>query len=169
MTANDSENTFTLPPIQTYLSLPEKTACPNPKCKRDLYYYPPTQVDDVKAPILLSCASCKHAFPSPPTAESQTPTERVSVTDTHYEVLGVGKTATADEISRAYRKKSLQCHPDRTIGREAEWERLTKAYEVLGDKRKRYWYDIDLEKGTRETTTEDPTSQGSLRRGHYSY
>lgn len=168
MTAKDSENTSKLPPIQTYLSLPEKTACPNSKCKRDLYYHPPTQVNDVKAPILLSCASCKHTFPFPPTADSQLPTERGSVTETHYEVLGVGKAATTDEISRAYRKKSLQCHPDRTTGREAEWERLTKAYEVLGDKRKRYWYDIELEKGTGETGTEDPTAQGNQQRGRNS-
>src|ERR1700738_68376 len=110
-------------PLPTYLSLPTKTACP--ACSKDLYYYPPTKINNVKSPLTLSCASCSNTFPpsSPPTEAMS----NLTLTETHYEVLGVERTATPDEISRAYRKKSLKCHPDRTSGREAEWDKLTKA------------------------------------------
>jgi DnaJ domain len=148
-------------PLPTHLSPSTKIKCPNSKCGKDLYYYPPTKVIDVRSKIVLSCASCSHIFPS----QIEPPTEaisKLSITQTHYEILGVENTATSDEISRAYRKKSLQCHPDRTRGREKEWDQLTKAYEVLGDKRKRHWYDVELEKGIINVdATEDPSAQGT--------
>jgi len=148
-------------PLPTYLSPPTKITCPSSKCGKDLYYHPLTKINDVKTTVTLSCASCNHIFPpptDPPTAELS----NLSITQTHYETLGVEKTATIDEISRAYRKKSLQCHPDRIRGREKEWEQLTKAYEILGDKRKRHWYDVELEKGIETTdSAEDPSVQGT--------
>jgi hypothetical protein len=150
-------------PLPTYLSLPTKIKCPKSSCGKDLYYYPPTKVNNVKTSMTLSCASCKYVFqPPPPSAEPPTETlSKLSIALTHYEILGVEKTASPDEISRAYRKKSLQCHPDRTRGREKEWDQLTKAYDILGDKRKRHWYDVELEKGVpNPDATEDPASQG---------
>jgi hypothetical protein len=148
-------------PIPTYLSPPTKVKCPNSKCSRDLYYYPPTRINDVKTPVILSCASCNHTFP-PPTDLPTEALSKLSITQTHYETLGVEKNATIDEISRAYRKKSLQCHPDRTRGREKEWEQLTKAYEILGDKRKRHWYDVELEKGIQTTDAAEDSSAQSI-------
>lgn len=145
-------------PLQTYLQPATKITCPS--CSIDLYYYPPTKVNNVKSPIHLSCAGCKNNFPPSPAP----PTEQLSKLSitTHYEILGVERTATPDEISRAYRKKSLKCHPDRTTGREREWEQLTKAYEILGDKRKRHWYDMELDKGvSNPDPADDPTSQGT--------
>jgi molecular chaperone DnaJ len=61
----------------------------------------------------------------------------------YYEVLGVGRTATADEIKKAYRKTAMQYHPDRNPGDKAAEEKFkeaAEAYEVLSDadKRKRY-------------------------------
>jgi hypothetical protein len=145
-------------PLPTYLSLPTKTSCP--ACSKDLYYYPLTKINNVKSPLVLSCASCTNIFPTP--IDPVEAMSKLSITTTHYETLGVSQTATPDEISRAYRKKSLKCHPDRTQGREKEWEQLTKAYDILGDKRKRHWYDIELEKGVVDPDLqEDPASQGT--------
>ncbi len=60
-----------------------------------------------------------------------------------YEVLGVSKTASADEIKRAYRKLALQYHPDKNKTKEAEgkFKEVTQAYEVLSDSQKKAQYD----------------------------
>lgn len=62
----------------------------------------------------------------------------------YYEVLGVGKTATAEEIKTAFRKKAKECHPDLHPGdqeAEAQFKELNEAAEVLVDPDKRAKYD----------------------------
>jgi DnaJ-class molecular chaperone len=61
----------------------------------------------------------------------------------YYASLGVSKTATADEIKRAYRKLALEYHPDRNKTKEADgkFKEVTQAYEVLSDQQKRQTYD----------------------------
>jgi len=61
----------------------------------------------------------------------------------YYSTLGVQKTASVDEIKKAYRKMALQYHPDRNKTKEAEakFKEVTKAYEVLSDQQKRSTYD----------------------------
>ena len=62
----------------------------------------------------------------------------------YYEVLGVDKKASADEIKKAYKKMAIKYHPDRTPGdKEAEdkFKEAAEAYEVLSDDNKRARYD----------------------------
>jgi molecular chaperone DnaJ len=58
----------------------------------------------------------------------------------YYEVLGVGKSASADEIKKAFRRLAIQHHPDRG-GDEAQFKEVNEAYEVLKDDSKRKRYD----------------------------
>src|SRR5690606_18389310 len=61
----------------------------------------------------------------------------------YYEILGVGKNATADELKKAYRKLALEYHPDRNKSKEADakFKELNAAYEILKDPEKRKVYD----------------------------
>lgn len=62
----------------------------------------------------------------------------------YYEVLGVKKEATSDEIKKAYRKLAVQYHPDKTKGdkkKEELFKEITEAYETLSDPKKRQQYD----------------------------
>lgn len=59
----------------------------------------------------------------------------------YYEVLGVGKDASADEIKKAFRKQAIQHHPDKEGGDESKFKEVNEAYEVLKDQSKRQRYD----------------------------
>src|SRR5260370_7194051 len=62
----------------------------------------------------------------------------------YYEALGGGRTATAEDLKRAYRKLALQFHPDRNPNdpqAEARFKEVNEAYEVLSDQSKRQRYD----------------------------
>ena len=59
----------------------------------------------------------------------------------YYEVLGVSKSASADEIKKAFRKAAVKYHPDKEGGDEAKFKEINEAYEVLKDQQKRQRYD----------------------------
>ena len=62
----------------------------------------------------------------------------------YYEVLGVSRSASADEIKKAYRRLAMKHHPDRNkddSGSEGKFKEVKEAYEVLRDSDKRAAYD----------------------------
>ena len=63
----------------------------------------------------------------------------------YYDLLGIERTATDDELKKAYRRKALELHPDRNYGNVDETTKLfaeiQTAYEVLSDPQERAWYD----------------------------
>lgn len=68
----------------------------------------------------------------------------MSTTEDYYTILGVSKTASQDEIKKAYRKLAMQYHPDRNPDNkeaEAKFKDINEAYEVLKDEQKRAAYD----------------------------
>ncbi len=59
----------------------------------------------------------------------------------YYEVLGINKDASDDEIKKAFRNKATELHPDKEGGDEAKFKEAGEAYEVLKDSQKRQRYD----------------------------
>ena len=68
----------------------------------------------------------------------------------HYEVLGVSREATPDEIKKAYRRLARQLHPDVNPGEEAaeRFKLVTHAYDVLSDPEQRQRYDMGGDAGS---------------------
>jgi DnaJ family protein A protein 5 len=67
------------------------------------------------------------------------------VKTSYYDLLGIARQATEDEIKKAYRRKALELHPDRNYGDEEAatktFAEVQAAYEVLSDPQERAWYD----------------------------
>lgn len=59
----------------------------------------------------------------------------------YYQILGVEKSASADEIKKAFRKLAAKYHPDKKTGDEAKFKEVSEAYAVLSDSTKRAQYD----------------------------
>jgi molecular chaperone DnaJ len=81
----------------------------------------------------------------------------------YYEVLGVQKNSSKDEIKDAYRKLAMQYHPDRNKAPEAEekFKEISEAYAVLSDDQKRQKYDTLGHQGFEQQYTEEDIFRGA--------
>ena len=82
----------------------------------------------------------------------------------YYEVLGVAKTSTPEEIKKAYRKLALKYHPDKNQGNKAaeeKFKQISEAYAVLSDKDKRQNYDTYGAEGFQQRYSQEDIFRGS--------
>ena len=87
----------------------------------------------------------------------------------YYKILGLGKTASADEIKKAYRKLARKHHPDVNPNdktAESKFKELQEAYDVLKDEKKRKEYD---ELGTNYFNYKNAGAGGGASQGQYYY
>jgi len=81
----------------------------------------------------------------------------------YYEILGVKKTASDDEIKKAYRKLAMKYHPDHTKGdknAEEKFKKISEAYAVLSDKEKRKEYDTYGSAGFQQRFSQEDIFRG---------
>lgn len=82
------------------------------------------------------------------------------MSDDYYEVLGVPRTATEEDIKKGYRKQALRWHPDKNPNNkeqaEERFKQVSEAYEILSNKDKRQIYD----RYGKEGLSAEPTNGG---------
>ena len=86
----------------------------------------------------------------------------MSATD-YYKTLGLDKSASAEEIKKAYRKMAMKYHPDHTKGdktAEETFKQISEAYAVLSDKEKRKQYDTFGSSGFHQRYSQEDIFKG---------
>jgi len=81
----------------------------------------------------------------------------------YYDILGINKSASKDEIKKAYKKLALKYHPDRNSGKDAEekFKEISEAYAVLSDDSKRQQYDTFGHAGFDQRYTQEDIFRGA--------
>lgn len=93
---------------------------------------------------------------------------KYKMSEDYYTILGVHKSASLQEINKAYRKLSIECHPDRFPENErpavnAKFIKINKAKEILSDPEKRRIYDLGGEKGLSQHNEEMQHKRSSMK------
>lgn len=81
---------------------------------------------------------------------------------THYEALGISRSASVEEISAAFRKRAKELHPDMPGGDTEKFKRVNEAYGVLKDSYKRSVYDLQTQLRTEAATLRKPASKSEV-------
>ena len=84
-----------------------------------------------------------------------------------YKVLGIERSATQQQITKAYRRKSLQTHPDKNNGDRTEYDAIREAYDCLGDEDKRRIYDRYGKDGVNHSSFAAGTSASDVFRSFF--
>eukprot|EP00242_Pyramimonas_sp_CCMP2087_P018379 CAMPEP_0198202768 /NCGR_PEP_ID=MMETSP1445-20131203/5983_1 /TAXON_ID=36898 /ORGANISM="Pyramimonas sp., Strain CCMP2087" /LENGTH=198 /DNA_ID=CAMNT_0043873849 /DNA_START=183 /DNA_END=779 /DNA_ORIENTATION=- len=102
----------------------------------------------------MSSASSQEPLGPPCTPEQRAAVASILRTKDFYEVLGISKGATDDEIKKAYRKLALKLHPDKNKAKQADeaFKKVSRAYDTLSNGDKRAAYD--------RYGTDDPQAAG---------
>ena len=74
----------------------------------------------------------------------------------YYSILGIPKNATEQDIRKAYKKQSMQHHPDRPGGNEEQFKKINEAYSTLSDPRKKQMYDMGGNPNSNRMHNNDP-------------
>ena len=95
-------------------------------------------------PVLASCSASKHRADCINAQRRSFHASRVGMKRDFYEVLGIGKNASKDEIKKKYREMAKKYHPDLNKDNKAAEEKfkeVSEAYEILSDDKKKGNYD----------------------------
>ena len=87
----------------------------------------------------------------------------------YYDILGLSKSATPDEIKRAYRKLAMEHHPDKHGGDDAKFKEIGEAYDTLKDPQKRAGYDQFGQAGAQGNPFGGGGGQGGYSSGGFDF
>ncbi|KAL7541974.1 hypothetical protein ACHAWF_012903, partial [Thalassiosira exigua] len=105
----------------------------------------------------------RRSDPLPPAARS------ILSHSCHYDVLGITKSATSEEIRKAYRRRCVLTHPDKTDGDRSAFDKVAEAYDVLGCEVKRERYDRFGKEGVENGTGMGMGGMGGMSGGPFGF
>ena len=120
--------------------------------REDVHVNPKDEYDETHRSESSTSSSPQESESHEHTESEKQPTtdpflESLVVEQDYYAILGVSKTATDSQIKKAYRKRAVRTHPDKTNGDRRAFDKVSEAYTILSDETKRPLYDRFGKKG----------------------